>query len=46
MQESDSFYLVIKDNVDKYHLLPALWQAMKPDEKRTSLAIEEKHGAT
>lgn len=45
MQASDLFKLVTQDNVDEYTLLPAMWQAMLPEEKKKAVAIYTKHGS-
>ena len=46
MQAVDSFDLVVQDNVDSYKLLPALWQAMEEEEKRTAVEIVNKDNGT
>ena len=43
MQSADSFDLVVQDNVDKYEHLPALWQAMEPEQKRAAVKIVNIH---
>ena len=43
MQPADSFDLVVQDNVDKYKLLPALWQAIPPEEKKTAVEIVQRN---
>ncbi|KAL7528028.1 LOW QUALITY PROTEIN: hypothetical protein ACHAXR_004391, partial [Thalassiosira sp. AJA248-18] len=45
MQASDSFKLVTQDNVDEYTLLPAIWQAMVPEEKKKAVEIYRKHNS-
>ena len=40
---SDSFDIFKEEHVGPYHLLPAVWQAMTPDEKKTAVSIVEKH---
>ena len=44
MMSADSYELTRKENVDPYHLLPALWQAMTPENKRMAVRIVESHG--
>ena len=44
MTASDSFDLVVQNNTDPYHLLPLLWQAMLPCDKRMAMSIFESHG--
>ena len=44
MNAADSFDLVLKDNIDPYLLLPALWQAMTPEDKRKAMSIYVNHG--
>ena len=44
MHASDSFNLVVQDNVDEYQLLPLMWQSMSSEEKRTAVSVFEKHG--
>ena len=43
MQASDSFDLVTQSNVDDYRLLPALWQAMVPQEKFKAVSVFHSH---
>ena len=45
MMAADSFNLVTQDNVDPYHLLPGIWQAMSPEHKRRALAIFKENGS-
>lgn len=45
LQGSDSYDLIQQNmNVDKYTLLPAMWQAMTPAEKRKAVEVVAKHG--
>ena len=39
MMASDLFNLVMQSNVDEYHLLPALWQAMSTEHKGKAVEI-------
>lgn len=46
MMAADSFDLAIQNDndIDEYKLLPALWQAMSPEQKRAAVSIVEKFG--
>jgi hypothetical protein len=45
MQASDSFNLIMQSKqIDEYMLLPSLWQAMPPGDKKTAVAIVEHFG--
>ncbi len=45
MQAADSFNLIMQsEQIDEYTLLPSLWQAMPPVEKKTVVAIVEHFG--
>ncbi len=42
MKAADSFNLIMQSKqIDKYTLLPSLWQAMPPVDKKTAVAIFE-----
>ena len=43
MHESESFDLVTQSKVDGYQLLPALLQAMVPEEKSKVLSVFHSH---
>jgi hypothetical protein len=43
MQAADSFNLITQSQeIDEYTLLPALWQAMPPVDKKTAVAIVQR----
>ena len=46
MMASYSFDLVTQSNIDKYHLLPALWQAIIPEHKGEAVSIFKNHNST
>ena len=43
MTAADSFKLVVGNQIDRYTLLPVIWQAISPDHKRRAMAIYEEH---